>query len=98
VQALLRRSRELNRIDDDLYRRAQVTLTRLGWRRDEPRGDYPTEWPAVLAEAVALGSERGLTEQSLAARLNLPYTEVRELLSHVTGDRPRLTLVPDLLG
>jgi Zn-dependent peptidase ImmA (M78 family)/DNA-binding XRE family transcriptional regulator len=98
VQALLRRSRELNRIDDDLYRRAQVTLTRLGWRRDEPRGDYPTEWPAVLAEAVALGSERGLTEQSLAARLNLPYTEVRELLSHVTGDRPRLTLVPDLPG
>ncbi|GAA4494587.1 XRE family transcriptional regulator [Actinoallomurus oryzae] len=98
VQALLRRSRELNRIGDDLYRRAQVTLTRLGWRRDEPRGDYPTEWPAVLAEAVALGSERGLTEQSLAARLNLPYTEVRELLSHVTDDRPRLTLVPDLPG
>ncbi|MFB9834805.1 helix-turn-helix domain-containing protein [Actinoallomurus acaciae] len=96
VQALLRRSRELNRIGDDLYRRAQVTLTRLGWRRDEPRADYPTEWPAVLAEAVALGTEHGLTEHSLAARLNLPYTEVRELLSHVTADRPRLTLVPDL--
>jgi Zn-dependent peptidase ImmA (M78 family)/DNA-binding XRE family transcriptional regulator len=98
VQALLRRSRELNRIGDDLYRRAQVTLTRLGWRRDEPRGDYPTEWPAVLAEAVALGAERGLTEHSLAARLSLPYAEVRELLSHVTDDRPRLTLVPDLPG
>ncbi|MGI5230504.1 helix-turn-helix domain-containing protein [Actinoallomurus sp. CA-142502] len=96
VQALLRRSRELDRIGDDLYRRAQVTLTRLGWRRDEPRGDYPTEWPAVLAEAVALGAERGLTEHSLAARLSLPYAEVRELLSHVTDDRPRLTLVPDL--
>ena len=98
VQALLRRSRELNRIGDDLYRRAQVTLTRLGWRRDEPRGDYPTEWPAVLAEAVTLGTGQGLTEQSLAARLNLPYTEVRELLSRVTDDRPRLTLVPDLPG
>ncbi|GLY80193.1 helix-turn-helix domain-containing protein [Actinoallomurus iriomotensis] len=96
VQALLRRSRELDRIGDDLYRRAQVTLTRLGWRRDEPRGDYPTEWPAVLVEAVALGAERGLTEHSLAARLSLPYAEVRELLSHVTDDRPRLTLVPDL--
>jgi len=98
VQALLRRSRELNRIGDDLYRRAQVTLTRLGGRRDEPRGDYPTEWPAVLAEAVTLGTGRGLTEQSLAARLNLPYTEVRELLSRVTDDRPRLTLGPDLPG
>ncbi|HZE31254.1 MAG TPA: XRE family transcriptional regulator [Actinoallomurus sp.] len=95
VQALLRRSHELGRVGDDLYRRGQVTLTRLGWRRDEPRGEYPTEWPAVLTEAVTLGTERGLTEESLAARLSLPAAEVRELLSHVTDDRPRLTLVPD---
>ncbi|MDN3352190.1 XRE family transcriptional regulator [Actinomadura sp. DC4] len=94
VQALLRRSRELNRIGDDLYRRGQVTLTRLGWRRDEPRGDYPTEWPAVLAEAVALGGRHGLTEEGLAIRLRLPATEIRELVSHVIDDRPRLRLVP----
>lgn len=94
VQALLRRSHELGRIGDDLYRRGLVTLNRLGWRRDEPRGEYPTEWPAVLAEAVELGGCHGLTEQTLAARLHLPVPEVRELLSHVTDDRPRLRLVP----
>jgi Zn-dependent peptidase ImmA (M78 family)/DNA-binding XRE family transcriptional regulator len=94
VQALLRRSRELDRIGDDLYRRGLVTLTRLGWRRDEPTGEYPTEWPAVLAEAVALSGRQGLTEPTLADRLRLPLTEIRELLSHVSDDRPRLTLVP----
>jgi Zn-dependent peptidase ImmA (M78 family)/DNA-binding XRE family transcriptional regulator len=95
VQALLRRSRELDRIGDELYRKGMATLTRLGWRRDEPTGEYPTEWPAVLAEAVALSGSHGLTEPTLAARLRLPLTEIRELLSHVSDDRPRLTLAPD---
>lgn len=94
VQALLRRSQELDRIGDDLYRKGMATLTRLGWRRDEPTGAYPTEWPALLAEAVALGESRGLTETTLAARLHLPPGEVRELLSHVADDRPRLRLIP----
>ena len=94
VQALLRRSRELECIGDELYRKGMATLTRLGWRRDEPTGEYPTEWPALLAEAVALGQERGLTEHTIATRLRLPLTEVRELLSHVSDDRPRLSLVP----
>jgi Zn-dependent peptidase ImmA (M78 family)/DNA-binding XRE family transcriptional regulator len=98
VQALLRRSRELDRIGDDLYRKGMATLTRLGWRRDEPRGDYPTEWPAVLAEAVRLGSPEGLTEQSLATSLCLALHEIRELLSHISDDRPRLTLVPGTPG
>ncbi len=96
VQALLRRSRELNRIGDEVYRRGIATLTRLGWRRDEPTGAYPTEWPAVLAEAVELGGTRGLTETTLTTRLHLPRHEVRELLSHVSDDRPRLTVVPPL--
>jgi Zn-dependent peptidase ImmA (M78 family)/transcriptional regulator with XRE-family HTH domain len=94
VQALLRRSRELERIGDELYRKGMATLTRLGWRRDEPTGEYPTEWPALLAEAVGLGGTRGLTEDTIATRLRLPLTEVRELLSHVSDDRPRLRLVP----
>lgn len=94
VQALLRRSRELECIGDELYRKGMATLTRLGWRRDEPTGEYPTEWPALLAEAVGLGGTRGLTEHTIAARLRLPLTEVRELLSHVSDDRPRLSLVP----
>jgi Zn-dependent peptidase ImmA (M78 family)/DNA-binding XRE family transcriptional regulator len=94
VQALLRRSRELERIGDEVYRKGMATLTRLGWRRDEPTGEYPTEWPAVLAEAVGLGGERGLTEQTVATRLRLPVAEVRELLSHVADDRPRLSVVP----
>jgi Zn-dependent peptidase ImmA (M78 family)/transcriptional regulator with XRE-family HTH domain len=94
VQALLRRSRELECIGDELYRKGMATLTRLGWRRDEPTGEYPTEWPALLAEAVGLGGTRGLTEHTIATRLRLPLTEVRELLSHVSDDRPRLSLVP----
>jgi Zn-dependent peptidase ImmA (M78 family) len=94
VQALLRRSRELDRIGDGLYRKGLATLTRLGWRRDEPTGEYPTEWPAVLAEAVTLGGDHGLTEPALAARLRLPLTEICEPLSHVVDDRPRLSLVP----
>lgn len=94
VQALLRRSHELGRIGEGLYRNGMATLTRLGWRRDEPTAEYPTEWPALLAEALELAGTRGLTEQALAARLRLPLTEVRELLSHVPDDRPRLRLIP----
>ncbi len=93
VQALLRRCHELGRIDEVLYRRGMATLTRLGWRRDEPMADYPTEWPALLSESVALAAPRGLTEESLAAVLRLPVTEIRELLSHVPDGRPRLRLV-----
>jgi Zn-dependent peptidase ImmA (M78 family)/transcriptional regulator with XRE-family HTH domain len=90
IQALLRRSLELGRIDETLHRKGLATLTRLGWRRDEPSGDYPTEWPSVLTEAVELA---GLSEHTLAAGLRLPLTEIRELLSRVTDDRPRLRLV-----
>jgi Zn-dependent peptidase ImmA (M78 family)/DNA-binding XRE family transcriptional regulator len=93
VQALLRRSHELGRIGDGLYRKGLATLTRLGWRRDEPMGDYSTEWPTLLGEAVGLAASRGLTEESLAARLHLPLSEIRELLSRMPDERPRLRLV-----
>jgi hypothetical protein len=43
--------------------------------------------------AVALGGRSRLTEQALAARLRLPPAEVGELLSHVSDDRTRRTLV-----
>jgi Zn-dependent peptidase ImmA (M78 family)/DNA-binding XRE family transcriptional regulator len=95
VQALLRRGHELGRVDDVLHRRGMATLTRLGWRRDEPMSDYPTEWPTLLSESVALAERRGLTEESLAAALRLPVAEIRELLSHVPDARPRLSLVSD---
>ncbi|MCW2947577.1 MAG: hypothetical protein JWR24_4294 [Actinoallomurus sp.] len=81
-------------VGEALYRNGMATLTRLGWRRDEPTAEYPTEWPALLAEAVKLAEPRGLTEQALAARLRLPLSEVRELLSHVQDDRPQLRLIP----
>ncbi len=93
VQALLRRAHELGRADDVLHRRGMATLTRLGWRRDEPMADYPTEWPTLLRESVALAGRQGLTEHSLAATLRLPVTEIRELLSHVPAERPHLRLV-----
>ncbi len=93
VQVLMRRSRELGRVDDDLYRNGMITLARLGWRRDEPMADYPTEWPTLLGEAVDLGAEQGLTEDALADSLRLPVAEIRELLSRVGDELPRLRLV-----
>ena len=93
VHALLRRSHDLGVIGESLYRRGMVTLGQLGWRRTEPTGSYPTEWPSLLAEAVELASARGVTEQSLADGLCLPLVEVRELLSRAVDERPSLRLV-----
>jgi Zn-dependent peptidase ImmA (M78 family)/transcriptional regulator with XRE-family HTH domain len=95
VHALLRRSHDLGVIGESLYRRGMVTLGQLGWRRTEPTGTHPTEWPSLLAEAVELASARGVTEQSLAADLCLPLGEVRELLSRTVDERPSLRLVPE---
>lgn len=95
VHALLRRSHDLGVIGESLYRRGMVTLGQLGWRRTEPGGSFPTEWPSLLAEAVELASARGVTEQSLADDLCLPLGEVRELLSRAVDERPALRLVSE---
>lgn len=160
VQALLRRSHDLEVIDDGTYRTGLVTLARLGWHRHDPvpcpsadhlaadqgggdalqaggtddgreTGDremgeaggdgtvhaaptdpggrtdpagprrqagaaarFTGEWPSLLRDAVQLASLQGLTEETFAAELHLPMTDVRELLSHVTEGRPQLRLVP----
>ncbi|WP_239335043.1 ImmA/IrrE family metallo-endopeptidase [Frankia sp. CiP3] len=93
VQALLHRSHELGRLSAELYRQGMIRVNRLGWRRDEPNEEYPSEWPSLLSEAVKLASANGAFPESLAEVLYLPVAEVQDLLGYLDDARPQLRLV-----
>jgi Zn-dependent peptidase ImmA (M78 family)/transcriptional regulator with XRE-family HTH domain len=93
VQALLRRCVDLGILTENIYKRGMATISQLGWRRQEPTLEYKGEWPAMLAEALDLIKERGISEPILARGLCLPSGEIRELLGFVDEERPVLRLV-----
>jgi len=93
VQALLHRSHGLGVMQPASYRRGMVMLSELGWQRREPTDEYPGEWPTMLTEAEALSAGQGLTDVILAAGLQLPLNELRELLGRPEDVRPELHLV-----
>ena len=54
LQALLYRARTLGTLSPDGYRRAQIHLSRQGWRSDEPVDIGPPEEPALVERALTL--------------------------------------------
>jgi len=62
IQALLRRMRDLDIINESYYRQWCIDINRLGWRREEP-SPLPPEEPQWLKRSVL----RGVAEGALTA-------------------------------
>jgi Zn-dependent peptidase ImmA (M78 family)/DNA-binding XRE family transcriptional regulator len=93
VAALAYRGKDLGVYSESTLRRLMATLTRLGWRTDEPVGArYPGERPELLTRAAELASAHGLPLPLLADRLRLPLPRLRDLLG-MPAPRPHLRLV-----
>lgn len=93
VAALAYRGKDLGVYSESTLRRVMSTLTRLGWRTDEPVGSrYPGERPELLVRAAELAERHGMPLPLLAERLHLPLPRLRDLLG-MPDPRPRLRLV-----
>jgi Zn-dependent peptidase ImmA (M78 family)/DNA-binding XRE family transcriptional regulator len=104
--ALARRLNDLGLVREWQYKQLCITLSRLGYRTNEPN-PIPREQSQLLKKAFDLLKERGITRIEVASQMHLPVDELDRLLFHlvmlpVTGDahqpvrssnRPRLRLV-----
>jgi Zn-dependent peptidase ImmA (M78 family)/transcriptional regulator with XRE-family HTH domain len=80
LAAMLHRAHDLHLLSDATYRRASVQLAQKGWRFSEP-DEPPLETPELLANALLLLEGDGHSERSIADRLGLAETTLRELVS-----------------
>lgn len=81
MQMMIHRALDLDLISHDKAEHAYRGISRLGYRRREPLDDeIPVEVPTVLAKAVKLSLERGLTTRAgLLFRLPVPAHEAAVL-------------------
>lgn len=98
LQALLYRARTLGVLSPDAYRRAQIYLSRQGWRDNEPVQIGPPEEPALVERALALmRSELGIDDQVVGDDCALPGPVFTSLIGDaVTAapPRPRVDVLP----
>lgn len=84
MASLLYRSRELGVMSDAKYRRAVTRMQQLGWRQSEPVDLGPPEEPQLLATALQLVADRGITIHQIAAQTALPL----DLVQRIAGEPP----------
>ena len=100
MQEIVRRARDVGKIDERQYTNLMIVISKHGWRKQEP---YPIsgESPRLLANAVRKAlTELHLTEEELADRLAIPVEQVRSWMQPFPGqkadpasDTPRLRYV-----
>jgi Zn-dependent peptidase ImmA (M78 family)/transcriptional regulator with XRE-family HTH domain len=89
LQALLYRARTLDALSDDAYQRAQIHLSRQGWRDKEPIDIGPPEEPALLAKAFDLmRTELAIDEEAIAHECRLPVDIFHGLLEEAAAPAP----------
>lgn len=90
VAALLYRSRELQVMSEAVHRQSMIKLSSWGWRSKEPEV-ISYEQPTVLARALSLLEDQGVTDRSnLATALSIPVERLEEICGH---GRPRVSSV-----
>jgi Zn-dependent peptidase ImmA (M78 family) len=92
IAALVVRAKTLNVMDDHTYAQAWKTLSVRGWRKREPGDIGPPENPVLLHRAVGVAAESGVAFNDLIRRAGLPENDVRVILEHNNGERPRVEL------
>jgi Zn-dependent peptidase ImmA (M78 family)/transcriptional regulator with XRE-family HTH domain len=94
LQALLYRARTLGALSPDGYRRAQVHISRQGWRNAEPISIGAPERPALMQRALELmKSELSIDESAVADTARLPEPVFYSLLHDVGAAEPDLPKV-----
>lgn len=98
VAALAYRGKDLGVYGESTVRRVLATITKLGWRHDEPvRRAHPGEEPELLPRAAELADAHGLPLPRLAASLHIGLPRLRALIGF-PDRRPRLRLVGGTAG
>lgn len=96
LQALLYRARSLGALSPGAYRRAQIRISRQGWRDAEPISIGDPEQPALMRRALGLmRSELSIDEKAVADAVRLPEPVFHSLLDDVGAtepDRPKVVL------
>lgn len=89
IASLLRRSRDLDVLPEDLYTHGMRTINARGWRTNEPGALGAPESPRLLAEAMGAA---GMTPDQLADDTGWPRDLVAPILAASTDPRPAVTL------
>jgi Zn-dependent peptidase ImmA (M78 family)/transcriptional regulator with XRE-family HTH domain len=94
IAALLFRARKLGVMTDATYRRAMATMSKEGWRKNEP-GELPVpESPTLLGRALELLEPTGFGVDELAKQLSLPSDILDSIVRESSDVRPRLSVLP----
>jgi Zn-dependent peptidase ImmA (M78 family)/transcriptional regulator with XRE-family HTH domain len=80
VQALLYRSRTLGTLDDASYENAMKTMSRRGWRKNEPGYLGSPEQPTLLSKALEALSTTGFTLADLSALTRLSEATLKTIV------------------
>jgi Zn-dependent peptidase ImmA (M78 family)/transcriptional regulator with XRE-family HTH domain len=95
VQALLYRARTLGTLDDTSYENAMKTMSRRGWRKNEPGYLGPPEQPTLLAKALEALSTTGFTLADLSSLTHLNEATLRTIVGDDTVKPARLRALDD---
>jgi Zn-dependent peptidase ImmA (M78 family) len=80
VQALLYRARTLGTLDEASYENAMKTMSRRGWRKNEPGYLGPPEQPTLLSKALEALSTTGFTFADLGALTRLSEATLKTIV------------------
>jgi Zn-dependent peptidase ImmA (M78 family) len=90
MAALLRRARTLGVMPEGAYVQALKTMSTRGWNRREPVRLPQSETPVMLARAVQLLRQSGITIDRVADEAGLPPWLVTEIIGASTDPRPEV--------
>lgn len=95
VQALLYRARTLGTLDDVSYENAMKTMSRRGWRKNEPGYLGPPEQPTLLTKALEVLAVTGFTLADLSDLTHLSEATLRMIVSDGSAAPRRLRALDD---
>lgn len=84
IQALLYRARTLEQLNEVAYRNAMITLTKRGWRRNEPKSRTILEAPTLLPSALQLLEQEGYQSRTLAKEFGTQLG-IFESITHISS-------------
>lgn len=90
VQALLYRARTLGTLDDVSYESAMKTMSRRGWRKNEPGYLGPPEQPTLLTKALEALATTGFTLADLSGLTHLSVATLRMIVGDESAAPRRL--------
>lgn len=92
IAALLKRAQTLGVMNDHDYTQAMKTMSARRWRNPEPGDLGAPEKPVLLARAVEVAEQNGVSLEALAARNGLPVRELTTILRPSFDPRPRVEI------